>query len=47
MGTAIAILAGLGLFELWAGRIRSSILVPITVELVMALGFASAWWTDP
>jgi hypothetical protein len=44
MGGAIALLACLGLFELWAGRVSSGIVVPAIVEMVLAAGFAWAWW---
>jgi hypothetical protein len=44
IGGAIALLACLGLFELWAGRVSSGINVPAIVELVLAAGFAWAWW---
>jgi hypothetical protein len=44
MGGAIALLACLGLFELWAGRVKTGIIVPAIVEMVLAAGFAWAWW---
>jgi hypothetical protein len=44
MGGAIALLAFLGFFELWAGRVGSGIIVPAIVETVLAAGFAWAWW---
>jgi hypothetical protein len=44
MGGAIALLAGLGLFEFSAGRVSSGIIVPAIVEMVLAAGFAWAWW---
>jgi hypothetical protein len=44
IGGAIALLAGLGLFELWAGRVRSRIIVAVIVETALAVGFAWAWW---
>ena len=44
IGGAIALLACLGLFELWAGRVSSGIIVPVIVETVLAAGFAWAWW---
>jgi hypothetical protein len=44
MGGAIALLACLGLFELRAGRVSSGIIVPAIVEMVLAAGFAWAWW---
>ena len=43
-GGAIALLACLGFFELWAGRVSSGIIVPAIVETVLAAGFAWAWW---
>ena len=44
IGGAIALLACLGLFELRAGRVSSGIIVPAIVEMVLAAGFAWAWW---
>jgi hypothetical protein len=44
VGGASALLAGLGLFELWAGRVTSGIVVPAIVEIVLAAGFVWAWW---
>ncbi len=44
IGGAIALLAGLGLFELWAGRVSSGIIVPVIVETVLAAAFVWAWW---
>ena len=44
MGGAIALLAGLGLFEFWAGRASSGIIVPAIVEMVLAAGFVWVWW---
>ncbi len=44
MGGATALLAGLGLFELRAGRVTSGIIVPSIVETVLAGGFAWTWW---
>lgn len=44
MGVASALLAGLGLFERWAGRVSSGIIVPALVELVLAAGFVWVWW---
>ncbi len=43
-GGASALLAALGLFERWAGRVSAGILVPAIVEVVVATGFAWAWW---
>lgn len=45
IGTAIALLAGLGLFELGAGRVSAGIIVPSIVETVLAAGFFWAWWS--
>ena len=44
IGGAILLLASLGLFEFWAGRVNSGIVVPVIVEAVLAAGFAWAWW---
>lgn len=44
IGGAIALLACLGLFERWAGRVSSGILVPAVVEAVLAAGFVWVWW---
>jgi hypothetical protein len=44
MGGTSALLAGLGLFEFSAGRMTSGIIVPALVEIVLAAGFAWAWW---
>jgi hypothetical protein len=44
MGGAIAVLGGLGLFEHWAGRVSSRIIVPAIVEIVLAAGFVWTWW---
>ena len=44
VGGASALLAGLGLFELRAGRVGSGIIVPAIVELVLAAGFGWACW---
>lgn len=43
MGGASALLAGLGLFELHAGRVGSGVIVPAIVELVLAAGFVWTW----
>ena len=45
VGPAAALLAGLGLFELSAGLVRSGIIVPAIVESVLAAGFGWAWWS--
>lgn len=44
MGGAIALLAGLGLFELRAKRVSSRIIVAAGVEIVLAAGFVWVWW---
>ncbi|MFT3772606.1 MAG: hypothetical protein QM820_45020 [Minicystis sp.] len=44
VGGGSAMLACLGLFELSAGRVGSGIIVPAIVEVVLAAGFAWAWW---
>jgi len=44
MGAASALLACLGLFELWARRVSSGIIVPAIVEMVLAGGFVWVWW---
>src|SRR5215470_9316666 len=44
IGGAIALLAGLGLWEFSAGRVTSGIIVPAIVEAVLAAGFVWAWW---
>jgi len=44
VGGASALLACLGLFEYWAGRVTSGIIVPAIVETVLAAGFVWAWW---
>ena len=41
-GGAIALLGGLGLFERWAGRVSSGIIVPAVVDIMLATGFL---WT--
>jgi len=45
IGGAIALLAGLGLWERSAGRVTSGIIVPAIVEVVLAAGFVWAWWS--
>lgn len=44
VGGASALLAGLGIFELQARRVRSRIVVPVIAEIVLAAGFFWAWW---
>lgn len=39
MGGAVALLAGLGFFELWAGRVTTGIVVPAIVEILLSAGF--------
>ncbi|MBM4779818.1 MAG: hypothetical protein GQE15_19105 [Archangiaceae bacterium] len=46
VGGISALLAGLGLFELQAGRVGSGIVVPAIVELVLAAAFVWTWWSD-
>jgi hypothetical protein len=46
MAGAIALLAGLGLYELAAGRVGSGIIAPAIVEASLAAAFAWAWWAD-
>jgi hypothetical protein len=43
IGGASALLACLGLFELWAGRVSAGIVVPAVVEAVLAAGFVWVW----
>jgi hypothetical protein len=45
MAASIALLAGLGLFELRAGRVGSGIVVPAVVEVVLAAGWMWTWWS--
>lgn len=44
MGLAVALLAALGLYELWAGRVSSGIVVPSVVETILAAGFVWVWF---
>ncbi len=44
IGGASALLACLGIFELWAGRVSVRIVVPSVVESVLAAGFVWVWW---
>lgn len=44
LGAAVALLAGLGLFELRAGRAKAGIIRSAIVETVLAGGFVWAWW---
>lgn len=46
IGGASTLLAGLGLFELSAGRISAGIIIPSIVEIVLAAGFVWAWWSE-
>ena len=43
-GSAIALLACLGLFELQAGRVSSGIFRSVVAEAVLAAGFVWVWW---
>ncbi len=43
IGATSALLACLGLFEFWAGRVGSRIVVPAVVEAVLAAGFVWVW----
>jgi hypothetical protein len=43
-GGAIALLAGLGVFELVAGRVSAGILRSVVAEAVLATGFLWVWW---
>ena len=45
VGGAIALLACLGLFEFWARRVSSGIILPAIVETVLAAGFVWVWWS--
>ena len=45
VGGASALLAGLGLFELHAGRVSSGIVIPAIIEIVLAAGFFWASWS--
>ena len=44
IGGASALLAGLGIFELWVGRVGGGIVVPAVVEAVLAASFVWVWW---
>ena len=44
VGGASALLALLGFFELWAGRVSSGVIVPALVEVVLAAAFVWVWW---
>lgn len=44
IGGASALLACLGVFELWAGRVSGRIVVPAVVEALLAAGFLWVWW---
>jgi hypothetical protein len=43
-GGAIAVLAGLGLFEFLAGRVGAGIFRSVLGEAVLAAGFVWVWW---
>lgn len=44
LGGACALLAALGVFEWWAGRLTRGIAVPAVVEAVLAATFMWVWW---
>lgn len=44
IGGASAMLACLGIFELWAGRVSGRIAIPAVVEALLAAGFLWVWW---
>lgn len=46
IGAASALLAALGLWDLAAKRVTARIVVPVVMELALAAGFASAWWSS-
>src|SRR5262249_54773544 len=43
-GGALALLAGLGLFEFLAGRVSTGIFRSVVVEAMLAAGFVWVWW---
>jgi hypothetical protein len=43
-GGALALLAGLGLFEFLAGRVSAGIFRSVVAEAVLAAGFIWVWW---
>jgi hypothetical protein len=46
VAVASALLAGLGLFERWARRVSSGILVPALVEIALAAALVWTWWRE-
>jgi hypothetical protein len=44
LGGASVLLAGLGVFEWWAGRVSRGIVVPAVVEAVLGACFVWVWW---
>jgi hypothetical protein len=44
MGGAIALLAGLGLFEYLARRVGAGVFRAVVGEAVLAAGFVWLWW---
>jgi len=44
MGGAIALLAGLGLFEFLARRVGAGVFRSVVGEAVLAAGFVWVWW---
>lgn len=44
MSAAMLLLAGLGVFERWAGHVSSGIVAPAIIEAIFSAGFAWAWW---
>jgi len=45
IGGASALLACLGFFELWAGRVSVGIVIPAVVEAALAVVFVWVWWS--
>lgn len=43
-GAAIALLAGLGLFDFLSGRVGAGIFRSVVAEVVIAAGFVWVWW---
>ncbi len=43
-GGAIALVAGLGVYEFWARRAGSGIFRSVVAEAVLAAGFVWVWW---
>jgi hypothetical protein len=44
-GGAVALLASLGLFEFWAGRVTAGIIRSVAAEAVLAAAFVWVWWS--